>query len=37
MVMNFLKANYRKQGIADYDDVISGVDELVEKRDGRQG
>ena len=27
----FLKANYRKQGIADYDDVISGVDELVEK------
>ena len=27
----FLKANYRKQGLADYDDVISGVDELVEK------
>lgn len=27
----FLKANYRKQGIADYGDVISGVDELVEK------
>ncbi|HFJ9406016.1 TPA: prolyl oligopeptidase family serine peptidase [Bacillus paranthracis] len=27
----FLKANYRKQGFADYDDVISGVDELVEK------
>ncbi|KKZ91244.1 S9 family peptidase [Bacillus wiedmannii] len=27
----FLKANYRKQGIADYDDIISGVDELVEK------
>jgi len=27
----FLKANYRKQGFADYDDIISGVDELVEK------
>ncbi|ETT74114.1 prolyl oligopeptidase family serine peptidase [Bacillus mycoides] len=27
----FLKANYRKQGIADYEDVISGVDELVEQ------
>ena len=27
----FLKANYRKQGIADYDDVISGVDKLVDK------
>ncbi|MED0998267.1 S9 family peptidase [Bacillus mobilis] len=27
----FLKANYRKQGFADYDDVISGVDQLVEK------
>lgn len=27
----FLKANYRKLGIADYDDVISGVDKLVEK------
>ncbi|MEC5239676.1 S9 family peptidase [Bacillus mycoides] len=27
----FLKANYRKQGIADYDDVISGVDKLVEQ------
>lgn len=27
----FLKANYKKQGLADYDDVISGVDELVEK------
>lgn len=27
----FLKANYRKLGIADYDDVISGVDQLVEK------
>ncbi|PEB78189.1 peptidase S9 [Bacillus cereus] len=27
----FLKANYRKQGIADYEDVISGVDKLVEK------
>ncbi|WP_299515371.1 S9 family peptidase [uncultured Rummeliibacillus sp.] len=27
----FLKANYRKLGIADYDDVISGVDRLVEK------
>ncbi|PEK63593.1 S9 family peptidase [Bacillus wiedmannii] len=27
----FLKANYRKQGFADYDDVISGVDALVEK------
>ncbi|MCH4570943.1 S9 family peptidase [Bacillus sp. ES1-5] len=27
----FLKANYRKQGLADYDDVISGVDALVEK------
>ncbi|MES5848755.1 MULTISPECIES: S9 family peptidase [unclassified Bacillus cereus group] len=27
----FLKANYRKQGIADYDDVISGVDKLVDQ------
>ncbi|QWI09094.1 S9 family peptidase [Bacillus mycoides] len=27
----FLKAHYRKQGIADYEDVISGVDELVEQ------
>ncbi|HFH8171693.1 TPA: alpha/beta hydrolase family protein, partial [Streptococcus agalactiae] len=27
----FLKANYRKQGFADYDDVISGVDALVEQ------
>ncbi|MFE6167980.1 S9 family peptidase [Viridibacillus arvi] len=27
----FLKANYRKLGIADYDDVISGVDKLVDK------
>ncbi|KOP70145.1 peptidase S9 [Lysinibacillus sp. FJAT-14745] len=27
----FLTANYRKLGIADYDDVISGVDKLVEK------
>lgn len=27
----FLKANYRKQGIADYEDVISGVDKLVEQ------
>ncbi|OHX33775.1 S9 family peptidase [Bacillus mycoides] len=27
----FLKANYRKQGIADYDDVIYGVDKLVEE------
>ncbi|MED1559820.1 S9 family peptidase [Bacillus paramycoides] len=27
----FLKANYRKQGIADYEDVISGVDKLVEE------
>ncbi|EPY06171.1 acylamino-acid-releasing protein [Paenibacillus alvei TS-15] len=27
----FLTANYRKQGIADYDDVISGVDKLVDK------
>lgn len=27
----FLKVNYRKQGIVDYDDVIFGVDELVEK------
>ncbi|MGH1299703.1 prolyl oligopeptidase family serine peptidase [Bacillus pretiosus] len=27
----FLKANYRKQGFADYNDVISGVDQLVEK------
>ncbi|MEI5905986.1 S9 family peptidase [Bacillus spongiae] len=26
----FLKANYRKQGIADYEDVISGVDKLVD-------
>lgn len=25
----FLKANYRKLGIANYDDVISGVDKLV--------
>ena len=28
---DFLKANYRKQGIADYDDVLSGVDYLVDK------
>ncbi|WP_152658534.1 S9 family peptidase [Oceanobacillus sp. CFH 90083] len=27
----FLKANYRKLGIADYDDVISGVDKLVDE------
>lgn len=27
----FLKANYRKLGIANYDDVISGVDKLVDK------
>lgn len=27
----FLKANYRKLGIVYYDDVISGVDKLVEK------
>ncbi|RIU88534.1 alpha/beta hydrolase family protein [Oceanobacillus picturae] len=27
----FLKANYRKLGIAYYDDVISGVDNLVDK------
>ncbi|MGE7909335.1 S9 family peptidase [Lysinibacillus xylanilyticus] len=27
----FLKANYRKQGLADYDDVISGVDKLVDQ------
>ncbi|MEO4054839.1 S9 family peptidase [Solibacillus sp. CAU 1738] len=27
----FLKANYRKLGISDYDDVISGVDKLVDK------
>ncbi len=27
----FLKANYRKLGIADYDDVISGVDKLVDR------
>ncbi len=27
----FLKANYRKLGIGDYDDVISGVDTLVNK------
>ncbi|OFD67746.1 peptidase S9 [Bacillus mycoides] len=27
----FLKANYRKQGIADYEDVIYGVDKLVEQ------
>ena len=27
----FLKANYRKLGIGDYDDVISGVDTLVEE------
>ncbi|WP_075617931.1 S9 family peptidase [Paenisporosarcina indica] len=26
----FLKANYRKLGIANYDDVISGVDKLVD-------
>ncbi|MBY0121657.1 S9 family peptidase [Bacillus sp. S/N-304-OC-R1] len=26
----FLKANYRKLGIANYDDVISGVDHLVD-------
>ncbi|MFD1019536.1 S9 family peptidase [Thalassobacillus hwangdonensis] len=27
----FLKANYRNQGIGDYQDIISGVDTLVEK------
>lgn len=27
----FLKANYRKLGIANYNDVISGVDKLVDK------
>ncbi|TQR28690.1 S9 family peptidase [Lysinibacillus sphaericus] len=27
----FLKANYRKLGIVNYDDVISGVDQLVDK------
>ncbi|UHA73450.1 S9 family peptidase [Paenibacillus sp. 481] len=27
----FLKANYRKMGIADYDDVSSGVDKLVDE------
>jgi dipeptidyl aminopeptidase/acylaminoacyl peptidase len=27
----FLKANYRKLGIGDYNDVISGVDTLVDK------
>ncbi len=27
----FLKANYRKLGIANYDDIISGVDKLVDK------
>ncbi len=27
----FLKANYRKLGIVNYDDVISGVDNLVDK------
>ncbi|MFJ8511806.1 S9 family peptidase [Lysinibacillus xylanilyticus] len=27
----FLKANYRKLGIANYDDVISGVDKLVDQ------
>lgn len=27
----FLKANYRKLGIGDYDDIISGVDTLVDK------
>ncbi|MDM5247681.1 S9 family peptidase [Lysinibacillus sp. G4S2] len=27
----FLKANYRKLGIANYEDVISGVDKLVDK------
>ncbi|MGE7945365.1 S9 family peptidase [Lysinibacillus sp. NPDC093688] len=27
----FLKANYRKLGMANYDDVISGVDKLVDK------
>jgi len=27
----FLKANYRKLGIGDYDDVLSGVDSLVDK------
>jgi acylaminoacyl-peptidase len=27
----FFKANYRKLGIGDYDDVISGVDTLVDK------
>ncbi|WP_342559619.1 S9 family peptidase [Psychrobacillus sp. FSL W7-1457] len=26
----FLKANYRKLGIANYDDIISGVDKLVD-------
>lgn len=28
---DFLKANYKKLGIGDYDDVISGVDMLIEK------
>lgn len=28
---DFLKANYKKLGIGDYDDVISGVDMLVEE------
>lgn len=27
----FLKANYRQLGITDYDDVLSGVDSLVDK------
>ena len=27
----FLKANYRKMGIANYDDVISGVDKLIDR------
>ncbi|WP_419392824.1 S9 family peptidase [Cytobacillus praedii] len=27
----FLKSNYRKLGIANYDDVISGVDKLVDR------
>ncbi|MER2169309.1 MAG: S9 family peptidase [Psychrobacillus psychrodurans] len=27
---DFLRANYRKQGIADYEDIISGVNQLVE-------
>ncbi|MEI2666242.1 S9 family peptidase [Rossellomorea sp. LJF3] len=28
---DFLKANYRNLGIGDYEDVISGVDELVDR------